>query len=165
MNTNGIRTGLLIFFLLIFVSCNKDETTASSSSNDNESSWKLSKLEIKKTNNTEWTEITDPGISENLTINNLAQVMTRTVSDSDCTLTFIYNIQWTIEGMTFEGHNTDNLHNCQLSILHCPSHYQRLTDNSFIFEGFISDDERTLTATCFTSSDESSRAYRYTYTK
>ena len=155
-----IRIGFLIFFLLI--ACSKDETTTSSSTN--ETSWRLSNLEMKRANSNEWVSVTFSEISENLVINDLAQVMTRTVSGSECTLTLIYNFRWNTEGMVFDGYNADSdPYNCQPSILHCPDNYETLTTSTFTFEGFMSDDERTLRVICSPGSDQ--KSYRYTYTK
>lgn len=161
MSRKGI--GFLIFFL--FVACSKEEGGTTSSST-NETNWTLSGLKMRSSGNSEWVEVPNSNlISEKIVINNSAQAMTRTVSDSDCKLTLIYNFRWGTDNMSFEGHTADgDPHGCQPSILHCPDSYEAMTfDTTFEFKGEISDDEKTFITTCSPGSGKT--VYQYTYVK
>ena len=157
---NKIGIGILTLFLSI--ACSKNENTSASS--DNETNWTLSHLEMKSGNGN-WVPVSISEINETLIINSSAQAMTRTLSDSDCKLTFVYNIDWGTDSMVFEGYSTDSYpRNCDVTVLHCPDSYETMAFSTFTFTGEISDDENTLTATCSTGSSNGN-SYRYTYVK
>ncbi len=159
---NQIMIGFLTFFLLI--ACSKKDENKSSQSN-NKTTLQSSSLEMRQSSNGSWSPVSY-SINEEIVINENAEVMTRTVSDSDCTLTLTYNIDWTPEGMIFDGYSVHSEpYSCQISNLHCPDNYETLQTSTFIFEGFMSDDENTLTVICYPGSNRNGTAYKYTYTK
>ena len=157
-----IKIGFLVFFL--FVACSKNDGGSTSSSN-NETNWTLSSLRMRSGDDSSWVGVPNSDqISEKIVINNSAQAMTRTVSDSNCTLTLIYNFEWETDGMSFGGYSANgDPDGCQPSILHCPDSYETMGSNGFDFRGEISDDEKTLKTICSISSDGT--VYEYTYVK
>ena len=160
---NQIMIGFLTFFLLI--ACGKKDKSTSSSQTSNKTTLQLLSLEMRQSPDSNWDSVSF-STNEEIVINNNAEVMTRTVSSSNCTLTLIYNIRWTPESMVFEGYSVDSEpHGCDISTLHCPEDYDIMKTSAFIFEGFISDDERTLTVFCSPGSNQNGTDYKYTYTK